>query len=141
MDLVLKAMAHMKRRMTAPVRLLYGLCLTLLAGAAVPAHAAGDIHRGEDVFAQECAECHSVREGKNKKGPSLFAIVGRKAASIGDVVYSDALRQSGLTWNAASLDSYIAAPRKAVPNGKMKYDGLGDAKAREDLVAYLATLH
>ena len=43
------------------------------------ARAAGNVEAGKDVFATECAECHSVREGKNKKGPTLFAIVGRKA--------------------------------------------------------------
>lgn len=107
---------------------------------ALPARAGGNPGQGEDVFAQECAECHSVREGKNKKGPSLFAVLDRKAASITDFAYSDSLARSGLSWNDAALDAYIADPRKAVPGGKMKYDGLSDAGARADLIAYLARL-
>lgn len=115
--------------------------LLLGTAAALPARAAGDPHRGADQFAEECAECHSVRAGKNKKGPSLFAVVGRKSASIGDFAYSEAMKQSGITWTPDRLDAYIQNPHKAVPGGKMKYDGLDDAQAREDLIAYLATLH
>ena len=116
------------------------LCALALGCGAMPAWAGGDAHRGEDVFAQECAECHSAKEGKNKKGPSLFAVVGRKAAGIADFVYSEAIKQSGITRSVSALDAYLSAPRKAVPGGKMKFDGLADAKDREDLLAYLATL-
>lgn len=105
------------------------------------ARAAGNVEAGKDVFATECAECHSVREGKNKKGPSMFAVVGRKAASIADATYSDSLKASGITWTPDRLDAYITAPKKLVPGGKMKYDGLASATERADLLAYLATLH
>ncbi|WP_374487913.1 c-type cytochrome [Zoogloea sp.] len=117
--------------------------LILLAGAGAhrPARAAGDVARGKDVFAQECAECHSVRESKNKKGPTLFAILGRKAATQPDAVYSDALKGSGISWTADKLDPYITNPRKFVVGGKMKYDGLENAAERADLIAYLATQH
>lgn len=117
------------------------LALSLAAGALPAAHAAGDVAKGNDVFAQECAECHSPREGKNKKGPSLFAVVGRKAASVPDVVYSDALKASGLTWTPDRIDAYVSAPKKLVPGGKMKYEGLASATDRADLLAYLASLH
>ena len=105
------------------------------------ARAAGNVEAGKDVFATECAECHSVREGKNKKGPSMFVVVGRKAASIADATYSDSLKASGITWTPDRLDAYITAPKKLVPGGKMKYDGLASATERADLLAYLATLH
>jgi len=101
---------------------------------------AADLRHGGDVFAQECAECHSVREGKNKKGPSLFAVAGRKAALVADFAYSDAMKASGIVWTPAALDAYIANPRKAVPGGKMKYDGLADGTDREDLLVYLGSL-
>lgn len=113
----------------------------LLAGSfSLPAAAAGDVEKGKDVFATECAECHSVREGKNKKGPSLFAVAGRKAAAVADASYSDALKASGIVWTADRIDAYVAAPKKLVPGGKMKYDGLASAAERADLLAYLATL-
>ena len=116
------------------------LALLLLVGAALPALAAGDVEKGKDVFATECAECHSVREGKNKKGPSMFAVVGRKAAIVADATFSDALKASGIVWTADKIDAYVTAPKKLVPGGKMKYDGLGSATERADLLAYLATL-
>ena len=120
-------------------RRLATLCLFSLVLGAATARAA-DLHHGEDVFAQECAECHSVREGKNKKGPSLFAVAGRKAGVVADFAYSDSMRQSGIVWTTAALDAYIANPRKAVAGGKMKYDGLADGRDREDLIAYLGSL-
>ncbi|MBS0349253.1 MAG: c-type cytochrome [Proteobacteria bacterium] len=116
----------------------------LLAAAAsslsFQACAAADVEKGKDVFATECAECHSVREGKNKKGPSLFGVVGRKAATVADASYSDALKASGITWTPDKIDAYVTAPKKVVPGGKMKYDGLASAAERAELLAYLATL-
>lgn len=104
------------------------------------AHAEGDAGRGADVFAQECAGCHSVKENKNKMGPSLFAVVGRHCGSIPDFVYSDALKQADLTWTPSQLDAYITNPQQAVPGVKMPYGGLNDGKARTDLIAYLSSI-
>lgn len=106
-----------------------------------PSFAAGDAKKGADVFAEECGDCHSAVPGKSKKGPPLFGIIGRKAGSIADFSgYSDAMKQSGITWAGDKIDAYIAQPRKIVPAGKMKYDGLPEAGARADVIAYLSTL-
>ena len=127
--------------MKAIFRSLPAVMLAVLAGGLVrPALAAGDVEKGKDVFATECAECHSVREGKNKKGPSMFGVVGRKAATVADATYSDALKGSGILWTPDKIDAYVSAPKKLVPGGKMKYDGLASAAERADLLAYLATL-
>jgi cytochrome c len=117
--------------------------LLLLLGAIGPRIArAGDADAGKDVFRSECAECHSVREGRNKKGPSLFGIVGRAAGSLPDYRYSDALKQARWTWTPDQLQSYLSQPaRKANPGTKMKYDGLDDARQRDDLITFLATQH
>ncbi len=112
--------------------------LGVIALAPGHAHAAGNA--GADVFATECAECHSLKQGKNKKGPSLFAVAGRKAGSIEDFKYSSAMTSSGIVWTADQIDSYVTQPKKAVPGGIMKYDGLPDAKARADLIEYLASV-
>lgn len=101
--------------------------------------AAGDIKRGGDVFATECSECHSTKPGKNKKGPSLFEALNRPAGAISDFAYSDAMKKSGITWTPEKLQAYLLAPKKAVPGGKMKYDGLDPAEFA-DLLAYLSTL-
>lgn len=124
---------------SSTLRVFMALLLMALASG-IPVARAADLRHGEDVFAQECAECHSVREGKNKKGPSMFGVVGRKAAAVPDAVYSDALKGSGLTWTPDKLDAYLAAPKKFVPGGKMKYDGLAGTAERANLLAYLATL-
>lgn len=116
------------------------LILSLMIGAG-QALAAGDARRGADVFAEECGDCHSAVPGKNKKGPTLTGINGRKAGTVADFAgYSDAMKQSGIIWAPDKIDPYIAAPKKIVPGGKMKYDGLADAAARADVIAYLLSL-
>jgi len=109
-------------------------------GSLSHAWAAGDATKGVDVFAEECGDCHSVKEGKNKKGPSLMNIVGRKAGSIEGYKYSDGMKKVDFVWSAEQISAYITHPRKIVPGGKMKYDGLDDEQGRADIVAYLATL-
>lgn len=113
------------------------LSLTLPA-TAPQAHAGGNVQRGADIFAEECGDCHSTSPGKNKKGPPLASINGRKAGALSDFQgYSEAMKISGLTWSPEKIDAYITQPRKVVPGGKMKYDGLGDPGARSDVIAYL----
>lgn len=107
---------------------------------ATSALATGNPKKGADVFAEECGDCHSAKEGKSKKGPPLFGIDGRKAGSVADFVYSDPMKQSGIVWNDDRIDAYITAPKKVVPGGKMKYDGLADAVARADVIAYVKSL-
>lgn len=116
----------------------------LFAGSllASPLAMAGDPSAGASVFKSECAECHAVKEGRNKKGPSLFGIVGRKAGSMADYDYSDALRTTPWTWTVEQLHTYLSQPAKqANPGTKMKYDGLSNAKDLDDLMSYLSTLH
>jgi cytochrome c len=104
------------------------------------AHAApgADAKIGGDVFDQECSDCHSIKPGKNKKGPSLFGVVGRKSGTVADFAYSEAMLASSIVWTADKIEAYVTNPKTAVPGNKMKYDGLADAKAREDLLAFLA---
>jgi cytochrome c len=126
-------------------RWLHGVVATgLLFGwlAASPAVRAGDATAGADVFKSECAECHTVKEGRNKKGPSLFGIVGRQSGSIADYNYSDALKNAQWTWTQDKLHWYLSQPAKtANPGTKMKYDGLTDAKQLDDLLSYLSSVH
>lgn len=119
-------------------------CLTaagVAAGLACPpALAAADAKLGSAVFAEQCAECHSLKEGKNKKGPSIFAVMGRRPASVAGFNYSEAMKARTEPWTEANVSAYVEHPKLSVPGGTMKYDGLGDAKAREDLIAFLLTL-
>ena len=121
--------------------------LARAAGAAtcallvVTAHAAGDVKRGANVFAEECGDCHSAMPGKDKKGPTLTGVIGRKAGSVASFAdYSDAMKASAIVWSADRIDAYIMAPKKVVPGGKMKYDGLGEAASRADVIAFVQSL-
>jgi cytochrome c len=111
-----------------------------LAAAAPSALAAGDPAQGKQAY-QACAACHSVTQGTTGVGPSLFGVVGRKAGSAPGFNYSRAMKDSNLTWNDQTLDTYIADPQKAVPGNHMPYSGMPDAGLRAALIAYLDTLH
>ena len=109
--------------------------LTLLLAATGAARADGDAARGEKRF-DECATCHSLKEGVNGVGPSLHGLLGRKAASLDDFRYSPAMKRSGLTWTPQALATFVADPQKAVPNNRMPFAGMPDAADRDDLIAY-----
>ena len=120
---------------------LASLIIAVLLLGSQTSHAAGDPKRGADTFSQDCAVCHSTMAGKNKMGPSLFAVVGRKAGSIVDFVYSEAMKQSEIIWTPEKLDAYIANPKQLVPGDKMSFSGIAEVKEREDIIAFLNTLH
>ena len=111
----------------------------LLVATAPLARADGDAAAGETVFKKYCAVCHTTEDGKNKIGPSLHAVVGRKSASAAGFQYSDAMKNSGKTWDDASLDGYLTNPRQVVPGTKMVFVGLKSDQDRKNLIAYLAS--
>lgn len=102
-----------------------------------PTRADGDLARGETVF-KRCAACHAATT-QNRVGPGLAAVVGRPAASVTGFKYSPPLTASGLSWDEATLDRFLAAPAKLVPGTKMTF-ALPKADDREDVIAYLKTL-
>ena len=131
----------MKKNLCATTRIFSAAILSLLASGWM-SHAIAqqvDAVKGAAVFATHCAECHSLKEGKDKKGPSLFHIFGAKAALREGFIYSDAMRASQFTWDAEALARYVANPKKSLPGGKMKYDGLESVPERADLIAFLAS--
>jgi cytochrome c len=114
--------------------LAYGFALLI----AIPVLAA-DVEAGKTAF-KKCALCHTTEAGKNKIGPSLFGIVGRKAASLENFNYSEAMKKFDHTWDPGTLDTYLADPRATVPGTKMIFPGIKDEKERQDVIAYLETL-
>ena len=114
-----------------------GVLVTVLVTAR-PAPAA-DAAKGANLFNTNCTTCHSVLPGKNKIGPSLYGVVGRRAGSVRDFEYSDAMKGSGITWDAASLDKYLTNPGGFIRGVRMKFAGLGSPAARADIIAFLAT--
>ena len=108
-------------------------------GIASHAHAQ-DAIAGEKLFRIDCSICHSPQPGRNLVGPSLFNVVNRHSGEVPNFHYSEANRNSGITWTVSTLDRYLTAPRDLVPGTKMAFPGLKDAKQRADVIAYLKTL-
>jgi cytochrome c len=113
--------------------------LVPLALAAIHPAAADDVEAGKTAF-KKCALCHTTEAGKNKVGPSLFGVVGRKSASLDGYNYSEAMKKFDHTWDTQTLDAYLADPRAVVPGTKMIYPGIKDKAERDDVIAYLETL-
>lgn len=118
--------------------------LTLAAGAALTAlttvaFAAGDPAAGEKVFAK-CKACHQVGEtAKNAIAPELNGIDGRKAGAAEGYNYSEAMKNSGITWDEAVFLEFIKNPKAKVPGTKMVFQGLPSQKDAENVWAYLSS--
>ena len=109
------------------------VALVVPPGAAI----AQDAAAGEKVFAK-CKVCHQVGESaKNGVGPVLNGIVGRKAGSVEGYSYTPANKNSGLTWDQATMKEYLKNPRAKVPGTKMVFPGLPNDADIENLIAYL----
>jgi cytochrome c len=127
------------KRLVAYALLALALTAPVMVGTARAA--GGNADAGAADFKRTCGICHTAEAGKNKIGPSLFAVVGRAAGTAPGFNYSDAMKGSGLTWTPENLEKYIADPKGTVPGNKMAYPGIKDATQRQDIIAYLATLH
>jgi cytochrome c len=104
------------------------------------AQAAGDAEAGKVLFTKKCGLCHSVEQGKNKIGPSLHGVVGRKAGSLEGYNYSEAMKNANITWDDTTLDKYLTNPRADIPGIKMIFAGYPDPADRQNVIAYLDTL-
>jgi cytochrome c len=100
----------------------------------------GNPDNGEEVF-KKCRACHEVGPtAKNRVGPLLNDIIGRKAGTIEGYSYSEANRQAGaggLVWSENVLFKYLENPMAFMPGTKMSFAGLKDPQDRWDLIAYL----
>lgn len=112
----------------------------MLAGMAGAAAAQGNVEAGEDVF-KKCKACHDVGpDAKNKVGPQLNGIIGRKSGTVEGFNYSDANKEAGakgLVWSEAELMKYLEDPRAYMPGNKMAFAGLKDEQDRKDVIAYI----
>lgn len=107
------------------------LALLMLAPAAGAQEANGD-----RLFRTRCASCHSLEPGQNRIGPSLGGIIGRKAGSLDGARYSPGLRDLGITWDAAQLDSFLTNPRALVKGTTMTV-AVPNPADRAALIGYL----
>jgi cytochrome c len=109
-----------------------------IAGAPASADTSlqGDAIHGKTLY-QGCQACHSIDD--NDLGPKHRGVAGRHAGSVEDYSYSNALKNSGLTWDEATLDRWLTNPSALVPGTKMFFK-IDDAQARADIIAYLKEL-
>lgn len=98
----------------------------------------GDATAGQRVFMQ-CRTCHAIEAGVNRVGPSMHGIVGRQAGTMPGYTYSAANKNSGKTWDEATLFAYLENPRAYIPGTKMSFVGLRNPQQRVDVIAYLKT--
>ena len=97
----------------------------------------GDLASGEKIF-KKCAACHSiVKNGKNKIGPALYNVVGRKVGNVADYKYSKALATYGKEWSFEELNGFLKKPSTYLKGTKMSYAGLRKEKDRASIIIYL----
>jgi cytochrome c len=113
------------------------------APAATPAAATenyadftGNAAAGKTVFIQ-CQACHSIKEGENRVGPSLYGKIGATAGQVPGFKYSDANKNSGIVWTEEKLFEYLKNPRAVIPGTTMAFAGIPDPQKRADVIAFL----
>ena len=102
------------------------------------ANLAIDIHAGEQLYVQ-CVACHSP--SYHRTGPKHCGIFGKVAGSDAEFTFTDAMKNSGITWNAKTLDEFLSNPFKVIPGTSMGFSGIKSAKDRQQLIAFLKSLN
>ena len=125
---------HRRNRIAAAALVCGSLLRLAPAAADTTPPGEGDPAHGRQVY-QACMACHSLDE--NDVGPRHRGVLGRPAGTVPDYPYSPALRNSGLTWDAATLDRWLQGPTRLVPGSKMFFS-LASAQDRADVIAWLA---
>lgn len=119
------------------MKLTFAILVLAVAAMTQTARADGDPAKGAQVF-KKCTACHSIGPGaKNKFGPELNGLDGRKAGSVASYNYSAANKSSGVVWNKETFERYIQNPRKMIPRTKMFFPGLKKESEIDNLWAFL----
>ena len=102
--------------------------------------ALGSVENGMKVF-KKCAACHSIaKDGKNKIGPALWGVIGRKTGSISDYKYSKALLAYGKEWSFEEMNGFLIKPKDWIKGTKMSYAGLKKEEERASVILYLNSM-
>jgi cytochrome c len=110
----------------------------VVLAASTGATLAQDVEAGESSF-KKCLPCHDIGDdARNKVGPVLNGLAGRKSGTVEGFSYSDANKNSGLTWDEATFKDYIKDPRAKIPGTKMIFPGIKNEKEAENLWAYIS---
>jgi cytochrome c len=116
--------------------------MLFMAAVLVAASAGGglaqDLTKGENSF-KKCLPCHSIGDdAHNKIGPELNGLDGRKSGTAADFSYSDANKNSGITWGEATFKEYIKDPKAKIPGTKMIFAGIKSEDEANNLWAYIS---
>jgi cytochrome c len=110
----------------------------VVLSASTGATLAQDVEAGESSF-KKCLPCHDIGDdARNKVGPVLNGLAGRKSGTVEGFSYSDANKNSGLTWDEATFKDYIKDPRAKIPGTKMIFPGIKNEKEAENLWTYIS---
>lgn len=116
----------------------FSALVIVTAMAAASGAQAQDVAAGKTSF-NKCLACHAIGEGaKNKVGPALNGLDGRKSGTVEGYSYTDANKNSGITWNEAVFKEYIKDPKAKIPGTKMAFAGIKNEKEINDLWAYVS---
>ena len=120
-------------------KLTFGVLVALAMTAAASTAMAQDAAAGKTSF-NKCLACHEIGEGaKNKVGPELNGLDGRKSGTAPDYSYSDANKNSGITWGEAVFKEYIKDPKAKIPGTKMAFAGVKNETEAQNLWAYISS--
>jgi cytochrome c len=112
--------------------------IVIASAAASPAALAQDVAAGKTSF-NKCMACHAVGDGaRNKVGPVLNGLSGRKSGTVEGYAYTEANKNSGITWDEVSFKDYIKDPKAKIPGTKMVFAGIKNEQEAGDLWAFLA---
>jgi cytochrome c len=125
--------ASLRRREKYAAAVVLAAAISALAETALAGGLTGDAARGETLY-EACQDCHSL--DKNDVGPRHRGVFGRKAGSLPDYDYSDALKSANIVWNEETLDKWLTDPQAVAPGAKMFFH-LDNSQDRADVIAYL----
>jgi cytochrome c len=119
-------------------KLILSALVVIASSAAASAALAQDAAAGKTSF-NKCMACHAIGEGaQNKVGPQLNGLDGRKSGTAPDYSYSEANKNSGITWNETQFKEYIKEPKAKIPGTKMAFSGIKNEKEANDLWAFIS---
>ena len=119
-------------------KLSFGALVVIAASAIAPAALAQDVAAGKTSF-NKCLACHAIGESaRNKVGPELNGLDGRKSGTAAGYSYSDANKNSGITWNESQFKEYIKDPKAKIPGTKMAFAGIKKDTEVNDLWAFIS---
>src|SRR5215467_9026524 len=114
-------------------KLIFGMLFAVAAATGTSGAQAQDADAGKTSF-NKCLACHAIGENaKNKVGPELNGLDGRHSGTAPGYNYSDANKNSGITWSEATFREYIKDPRAKIPGTKMFFPGVKSEKELGDL--------